>query len=133
MHTTPAELQALQRSAQELEAPLMALEERLSALAAALKERDADRIEAEAAALQRALAGAVTPFSRAARQGALPAPLRTRLMAAGAQVAAQREALARATASLDRAIDVLLPPAVPGVYSAAGGNDKCTSGGNAQA
>ena len=35
--------------------------------------------------------------------------LRQRLALAGGQVAAQREALARATASLDRAIDVLIP------------------------
>lgn len=133
MHNSPAELQALQRSAQELETPLMALEERLSAMATALKERDADRIEAEAAALQRALAGAVAPFSRAARHGALPPALRARLMAAGAQVAAQREVLARATASLDRAIDVLLPPGAPGVYSAAGSGDRAATGGSTQA
>ena len=47
--------------------------------------------------------------------------LRQRLALAGGQVAAQREALARATASLDRAIDVLIPNRAPaGLYSPAG-------------
>jgi hypothetical protein len=53
-------------------------------------------------------------------------------MAAGAEVAAQREALARATASLDRAIDVLLPTPAPGVYSSLGATDKPHNSGSAQ-
>ncbi|GAB4117460.1 MAG: hypothetical protein Fur0014_19020 [Rubrivivax sp.] len=120
MISSAAEMQALQRLEQELERPLAALEERVGALGEALRERDAARIESEAAALHRALAGAVDQFGRAARQGPIPGPLRRRLMAASAQVAAQREALARATASLDRAIDVLLPGQDRGVYSTAG-------------
>ena len=39
----------------------------------------------------------------------MPPALRRRLASASGQVAAQRESLARATAALDRAIDVLLP------------------------
>lgn len=125
MIVSPAEMQALDRLSQELERPMAALEERIAALGEALRERDADRIESEAAALHRALAGAVDQFGRATRQGPIPAPLRRRLMMAGAQVAAQREALARATASLDRAIDVLLPsPAASGIYSAAGAAER---------
>jgi hypothetical protein len=133
MQSNPAEMQALQRAALELEAPMAALEERLLALASALRERDAQRIEFEATSLHRALATAVDTFGRAARRGPLPGPLRTRLMAAGAQVAAQREALARATASLDRAIDVLIPAPTPGVYSSLGGADKPQNSGSAQA
>jgi hypothetical protein len=41
------------------------------------------------------------------------------LALASARVAAQRQALARATASLDRAIDVLLPERKP-TYAASG-------------
>lgn len=124
---------ALQRAVQELERPMATLEERLSALTAALCERDADAIEREALALHRALAGAVDQFGRAARHGPIPAPLRARLMSAGAQVAAQREALARATASLDRAIDVLLPAPAPGIYSSLGAASRPANGGSAQA
>lgn len=133
MFTSPVEMQALQRLEQELERPLAALEERVLALGEALRERDAARIESEAAALHRALAGAVDQFGRAARLGPIPAPLRRRLMAAGAQVAAQREVLARATASLDRAIDVLLPAAAHGVYSASGATERPGQTGQASA
>jgi hypothetical protein len=49
-------------------------------------------------------------------------------------VAAQRESLARATAALDRAIDVLLPPAAPRLaYSARGLAERTTSSGLARA
>jgi flagellar biosynthesis/type III secretory pathway chaperone len=44
-------------------------------------------------------------------------------------VAAQREALARATASLDRAIDVLMPRTAPAsLYSAHGASERHSSG-----
>jgi hypothetical protein len=134
MQTSAAEMQALQRATQELEAPMVSLEERLAGLSTALRTRDADRIESEAAALHRALASAVDQFGRATRRGPIPAPLRQRLMLAGAQVAAQREALARATASLDRAIDVLLPTApVSGVYSSGGAADRAKRTGETRA
>lgn len=123
MQSSAAELLALQQ-ASDLERPLAAVETHLHALAAALRERDAPRIEAEAAALHAALAVAVERFGRAARQSPIPGTLRQRLMAAGAQVAAQREVLARATASLDRAIDVLLPAPSPGVYSPGGAAER---------
>ena len=128
MQSTGAELLAL-RQASELERPLEAVEAHLHALGAALRERDADRIEAEAAALHTTLSVAVERFGRAARQGPIPATLRQRLMAAGAQVASQREVLARATASLDRAIDVLLPAPGPGIYSAGGAAERPTGSG----
>ncbi len=127
MQTSAAEQLALQH-ASELERPLGAVEARLTALAAALRERDASLIEVEAAALHRALAAAVDDFSRAARHGAIPGPLRQRLMAATGQVAAQREVLARATASLDRAIDILIPPPSPGIYAADGATERPSRG-----
>jgi hypothetical protein len=120
MQTAPAERLAVQQAA-ELEAPLAAVEARLGALCAALVRQDLQAIDTEAAALHRALAAAVHHFSRAARQGGVPPTLRQRLAVASGQVAAQREALARATAALDRAIDVLLPPApASGFYNASG-------------
>ena len=95
--------------APELEERLSAVESRLTALGNALRSRDPVGIDLHAAELHRALASAVTDFSDAARSGRVPAELRTRLATASGQVAAQRESLARATAALDRAIDVLLP------------------------
>ena len=112
----------------ELEPPLAAVEERLGALSAALGQRDAGLIEVEAAALHRALASALDGFGRAARRGAIPHTLRRRLMVATGQVAAQREVLARATAALDRAIDVLLPGAGAAVYAADGSGERVARG-----
>jgi hypothetical protein len=108
----------------ELEAQLAAVETRLSALGNALRARDAASIDLHAAELHRALASAVSHFSDAARCGPLPPALRNRLASASGQVAAQRESLARATAALDRAIDVLLPRDGLPLYSAAGAADR---------
>ncbi len=129
MLTTTAELQAVQRAA-DLETPLAAVEDRLAALGGAMFRNDADAIEAEAAALHRALAAAVEHFGRAAREGRVPAPLRQRLAMASGQVAAQRESLARATAALDRAIDVLLPGMTTAVYAAGGNADRAAHSGS---
>ena len=119
------ELKALQEAA-ELERPLRAVEEQLSALGQALHSQDSSAVDLAAAGLHQALASAVDHFSRAARRGGVPPSLRQRFALATGQVAAQREALARATASLDRAIDVLIPAplAAQGLYSAAGGNER---------
>lgn len=129
MLTTPAEMRAVQR-ASDLEAPLAAVEQRLAALGAALQRNDAQAIESEAGELHRALAAAIDHFARAARQGGVPPPLRRRLAMASGQVAAQREALARATAALDRAIDVLLPNLGGNVYAASGSADRGATSGS---
>jgi ABC-type transporter Mla subunit MlaD len=115
----------------ELERPLLAVEDSLTALGVALLRQDSPGVDRVAAELHAALAAAVDHFSRAARAGGVPPPLRQRLALAGGQVAAQREALARATASLDRAIDVLMPrSATPAsLYSAAGAADRATMAG----
>lgn len=106
-----------------LEGAIASIEERLAALGVALRDRDERAVEAQAHELHRALAAAVQRFSQAARQpGGVAPQLRRRLMAASGQVAAQRESLARATAALDRAIDVLMPSPMPAAaYGAHGG------------
>jgi hypothetical protein len=61
----------------------------------------------------------------------VPEPMRRRLAQVSAQVALQRDALARATAALDRAIDVLLPDAPPpaaALYGARGLADGARGG-----
>ncbi len=134
MMSAPNERRALQL-ATELERPLAAVEAQLGALAQALTQQDAEAVARAAADLHAALAAAVEQFTRAARNGGVPPPLRQRLALASGQVAAQREALARATASLDRAMDVLMPrQAASGLYSAFGGIDRTSGhGGSVQA
>ena len=113
----------------DLEATLSAVEIRLHALGVALLESNSSNIELHSIELHRALARAVDHFSQAARHGALPAPLRQRLMRASSQVAAQRESFARATAALDRAIDVLLPREGCGLSSVSSEPDRDASPG----
>ncbi len=129
MMLSQQELGAVQAAA-ALEQPLKAVEDQLVALGVALHRQDVSAVDEAAAGLHLALAAAVDHFGRAARSGGVPRPLRQRLALAGGQVAAQREALARATASLDRAIDVLIPRIAPAsLYSAAGGSDRHTRPG----
>ncbi|MEO7851855.1 MAG: hypothetical protein ABIR94_06310 [Rubrivivax sp.] len=105
----------------ELEEAIKRVEQRLEALGQALQDRGAERLEHEALALRRALGASIDRLGQAARAGEVPPALRQRLALATGQVAAQRESLARATAALDRAIDVLMPSHAPRVaYSASG-------------
>jgi len=104
----------------ELEAVLQRVEQHLDDLQTALGARDMRCIELHAGELQRALTQALERFRHAARHGGTTLELRRRFALAGAQVAAQRDALARATAALDRAIDVLMPTPAAGVYAADG-------------
>lgn len=122
-------MQASAPAMTDLEQPLLRVELQLVALAQALRASDPVALEEAAMQLHGALASAVDHFRLAARHGAVPAPLRQRLALAGAQVAAQRESLARATAALDRAIDVLIPGHAPG-YGAAGVGTRPTSTGS---
>ncbi|CAN5294056.1 hypothetical protein BH11PSE10_BH11PSE10_05110 [soil metagenome] len=119
---------------QQLELPLLEVESCLNLLGDALVRRDTQAIEQYAASLHQALAQAITSFSDAARSGSVPPQLRSRLVQAGGKVAAQRESLARATAALDRAIDVLMPGEGSGLYSALGKSErKSALGGSIQA
>ncbi len=121
-------------TAVELEGTLAVLEANLQGLSDSLRERDAAAMEWQAEQLHQALATAVNRFSQAARSGGVPPALRLRLARAGSQVAAQREALARATAALDRAIEVLLPGLNAGpVYGAGGLSDRPTRSGMVRA
>ncbi|MBL0088383.1 MAG: hypothetical protein IPP87_08745 [Ideonella sp.] len=117
-----------------LDAVIDEVELRLASLANALRERDSDVIESSASELHRALANAVQCFMHVAEHGGVPEPLRRRLARASAMVAAQRESLARATAALDRAIDVLMPmPPASSFYSANGLPDSFHRGGRLSA
>jgi hypothetical protein len=112
-----------------LEEAITAIEQRLAALGLALRDRDAHAIELHSQALHHALSSAIQRFSHAAREpGGVAPALRQRLVMAGGQVAAQRESLARATAALDRAIEVLMPGTTPpAAYAAHGGLQRPTS------
>lgn len=114
----------------DLETALAAVEQRLSALGVALCVRDTVGIDTHATELHRALAAAVDQFALAARRGSVPPALRHRLANTTGQVAAQRESLARATAALDRAIDVLMPHDGGALYSTFGGADRTARGGS---
>lgn len=120
-------------AAPRLEDTLADVESRLAALGAALRARDAAGIDLHAVELHQALAIAVEHFTHAARSGPVPPALRTRLASASGEVAAQRESLARATAALDRAIDVLLPRDAATVYSSWGSAERGVRSGVIQA
>ena len=116
-----------------LEIKVLAVEEHLANLGVALIARDTQGITVHSTELHRSLARAVDHFTLAAQSGNVPLALRRRLAAAGGQVAAQREALARATAALDRAIEVLMPRDTPALYSAYGAPTRSFRGGSVQA
>jgi hypothetical protein len=116
------------RASIDLETPLGRVEQQLADLQAALRADDVHALESAATGLHRALASAVDLFRVAARKGTVPRSMRERLAVAGARVAAQREALARATASLDQAIEVLLPSQAA-TYQASGAASRPTSRG----
>lgn len=127
--TTPAHMSG----SDDLETTLAAVETQLASLGESLRANDTVAIDHHATELHRALARAVDHFSRAARSGPVPPPLRERLKLAGGLVASQRESLARATAALDRAMDVLMPrDRTSGVYTNTG-TDRALRGGVIQA
>lgn len=113
----------------ELEQPLLAVEAALNQLGDALARRDACAIEQHAADLHQHLARAVQSFGEAARTGGVPSALRNRLVRAGGLLAAQRETLARGNASLDRALDVLIPSEPTGLYGSSGKAERRSTGG----
>ncbi len=104
------------------------LEAALALVQQALGQRDAQLLEEQAGQVQQLLANTLA----VARGQPLPAPLRQRLATAGAQLAAQRQALGRATASLDRALEVLMPadPDPSGIYGQSGRSLRQRSSGS---
>ncbi|WP_428417244.1 hypothetical protein [Methylibium sp.] len=117
MQTDLSSAQLRASAPQILEAAIADVEQRLAALALTLLERDSRGVDTAAVELQRALATALDCFSR--NRGPIPPALRQRLAQASGQVASQRDTLARATAALDRAIEVLIPREAA-VYNARG-------------
>lgn len=109
MLTSPAELQAVRDTA-DLESTLAAVEAELVALGHALTLKDPLATEAAANQLHQALALAMERFGQVARNGGVPPALRRRLARTGGQVAAQRDAVARASTLLDRTLDLLIRP-----------------------
>lgn len=112
---------------------LSLLDEQLAALSHALQGRDAQALQAAADRLVDALEAAAPALRE---PGVLTPALRRQLAYAVGRVAAHREALARATASVDRAIEVLLPASAAagaGTYSAAGYAERPLACGSAWA
>jgi hypothetical protein len=120
----PTSVQTTTGAGLELETTLSAVESQLSSLGDSLRANDMTAVDHHATELHRALARAVDHFTHAARSGPVPPALRDRLMRASGLVASQRESLARATAALDRAIDVLMPRSAPASVYGAGNNDR---------
>ena len=124
---------AIELADKALEANVLDVESHLANLGDALIARNTRAIDAHSGELHRSLARAVDHFMAASKSGVVPLTLRRRLAAASGQVAAQREALARATAALDRAIEVLMPRETPALYSAFGATSRSFRGGSIQA
>ena len=120
----PISVQTSSGGGLELETTLSAVENQLTSLGDSLRANDMTAVDHHATELHRALARAVDHFTHAARSGPVPPALRDRLMRASGLVASQRESLARATAALDRAIDVLMPRATPASVYGGGANDR---------
>lgn len=104
------------------------LEAALSLVQQALTQRDALQLELYSSQVQRLMASALAE----AREQPLAQPLRHRLAQAGARLAAQREALFRATTALDRAIDTLMPAEISpvGIYGESGRSLRQRSSGD---
>jgi len=110
----------------ELEAALTAVEQAIAMLGQSLTRNDAVAVEAAANDLQAAMRAAMTRFAQVAKRGTMPPVLRKRFALASGQVAAQREALFRATTALDQALEILIPrPATDSsVYCAQGASQR---------
>ncbi|HET7525913.1 MAG TPA: hypothetical protein VFK10_08230 [Burkholderiaceae bacterium] len=130
---TPSAPAATGAARADIDESLQRLEHHLDDLQASLSARDLPGIEQHAAALQRALSQAATRITRAARSAQPPLVLRRRLGEASVRVAAQRDALARATATLERAMHLLMPPADSTLYSASGATQHLRNASSLQA
>lgn len=116
----------------QAEAELLRVEQALQALGDALAAGDAERLLTVATSLQQLL---VEVTGAGARQATpLPMALHNRLLQAQARLRAQREALARASATLARRADALLPERAARVgYDAGGQTGRRTTSGFARA
>ena len=116
----------LPRGTSELEVSLAAVELAIATLGHTLTQRDIAAIEAASGALHDAMRAAMTQFAQVARRGTMPVALRTRFAIANGQIAAQREALFRATSLVEQNLEILIPRpmAETSVYSAAGASQR---------
>jgi hypothetical protein len=114
------------RDVSELETSLSSVEQAIAALGQTLCQRDIQAVEAASTALHEAMRAAMAQFAVVARRGTMPAALRTRFAVANGQIAAQREALIRATALVEQNLEILIPrpPAQTSVYSASGASGR---------
>ena len=105
-----------------LEASLSAVELAIATLGQTLTQRDIAAVETASTALHDTMRAAMTQFAQVARRGKMPVALRTRFALANAQIAAQREALVRATSLVEQHLEILIPRplAETSVYSASG-------------
>ena len=101
----------------DLDSRVSRVEQCVVALQASLRLQSVPDTEAQARDLHQALAQVMAICS----PGALPQPMRQRLSRVAGQLGRQRECLARAAATLDRAVDVMMPNTnARTVYSAQG-------------
>ena len=105
-----------------LDVSLSAVELAIATFGQTLTQRDIAAVEAASTALHDAMRAAMTQFAQVARRGNMPVALRTRFAMANAQIAAQREALVRATSLVEQHLEILIPRplAEKSVYSASG-------------
>lgn len=103
---------------QAFERALGALEHHLDSLGQALRQRDSGTLLEASRALQQALPAALDSLRHDAPHP-LPPELRERLLRDRGRILAQREALSRAHAAVERAVSVLLPGEVA-VYGPGG-------------
>ncbi|MCK9684606.1 hypothetical protein [Scleromatobacter humisilvae] len=112
--------------ASALEASLSAVEQAIATLGQTLTQRDIAAVEAASTSLHDAMRAAMTQFAQVARGGRMPVALRTRFALANAQIAAQRDALIRATSLVEQNLEILIPRpmAETSVYSATGASQR---------
>ena len=121
-----AQRNALPPDTSELEVSLAAVELAIATLGHTLTRQDIAAIEAASTTLHDAMRAAMTQFAQVARRGTMPLALRTRLAMANGQIAAQREALIRATSLVEQNLEILIPRpmAETSVYSASGASQR---------
>ena len=122
----PAPATNLPTDTSALEASLSAVELAIATLGQTLTQRDIAAVEAASTALHDTLRAAMSQFAQVARRGTMPVALRTRFALANAQIAAQREALVRATSLVEQHLEILIPRplAETSVYSASGASQR---------
>jgi hypothetical protein len=109
-----------------LDMSLASVELAIATLGQTLTQPDITAIEAASTALHDTMRAAMAQFAQVARRGTLPAALRTRFALANGQIAAQREALFRATTLVEQNLEILIPRpmAESSVYSASGATQR---------